>query len=87
MKDGASGRFNVGTGRGQSVMAVLRAVEEVTGKQVPYVIGPRREGDPAELVANSDRLQQTLGWRPEYTDIRKTVQTAWEYHCESHAKV
>ncbi len=87
MKDGESGRFNVGTGRGQSVMAVLRAVEEVTGKQVPYVIGPRREGDPAELVANSDRLQQTLGWRPEYTDIRKTVQTAWEYHCESHAKV
>lgn len=87
MKGGASGRYNVGTGRGQSVMEVVRAVEEVTGKRVPYVIGPRREGDPAELVANSDRLQHTLGWKPEYTDIRRTVQTAWDYYCESQAGV
>ncbi len=85
-KGGASGKFNVGTGTGQSVMEVLRAVEQVTGKKVPYEIGPRRDGDPPELVGNSDRLQSTLGWRPQYVDIRRTVETAWEFYL-SHAKV
>ena len=79
MAGGPSARFNVGTGSGRSVMQVLRAVEEVTGKKVPYTMGPRREGDPAELVANSDKLRSTLGWSPRYTDIREIVETAWEF--------
>ena len=79
MGGGPSARFNVGTGSGRSVMQVLRAVEEVTGKKVPYTMGPRREGDPAELVANSDKLRSTLGWSPRYTDIREIVETAWEF--------
>ena len=79
MNGGASGAFNVGTGSGHTVMEVLRAVEEVTGKKVPYTIGPRREGDPPVLVANSSRLQNTLGWKPVRSDIRQIVNDAWEF--------
>ncbi len=79
LKGGASDRFNVGTGQGKSVREVLDAVEAVTGKKVPHVIGPRRAGDPPALVANSDRLQQTLGWKPRYTDLKDIVRTAWDF--------
>lgn len=78
--DGApSGAFNVGTGAGHSVLEVLRTVEEVTGRKVPYVIGPRRAGDAPVLVANPDRLRDALGWRPRLTDLREIVATAWEF--------
>ena len=77
---GPSGKFNVGTGTGKSVREVMRAVEEVTGQKVPYVVGPRRAGDPPSLVANSDRLQQTFGWKPKYMRIEDIVRTAWEFH-------
>jgi UDP-glucose 4-epimerase len=76
---GPSNRFNVGTGSGHSVREVIAAVEEVTGKKVPQVVGPRREGDPPELVANSDKLQKKLGWKPRYTDLRDIVRTAWAF--------
>jgi UDP-glucose-4-epimerase GalE len=76
---GESDQFNVGTGTGHTVMEVVRAVEEVTGQKVPYVIGPRREGDPAALVAASDKLRQKLGWQPEYTDLRTIVSHAWNF--------
>jgi UDP-glucose-4-epimerase GalE len=76
---GASDQFNVGTGSGHTVMEVVRAVEEVTGQKVPYVIGPRREGDPPELVAASDKLRQKLGWEPQYADLRKIVADAWNF--------
>jgi|SRR5579871_741435 len=79
MNGGASDQFNVGTGTGHSVREVIRAVEEVTGKPVPYVIGKRREGDPPALVAASDKLRQRLGWRPEYTDLRTIVEHAWGF--------
>ena len=76
---GSSDAFNVGTGTGHSVLEVVRATEEVTGRKVPYEIGPRREGDPPELVANSEKLRSTLGWRPRYPDLRDMVQSAWEF--------
>ncbi len=76
---GATQAFNCGTGRGHSVMEVIRAVEEVTGHKVPFMTGPRREGDPAELVADSTKLRSTLGWSPRYTDLRETIRTAWEF--------
>jgi UDP-glucose-4-epimerase GalE len=82
MNGGASAKFNAGTGVGKSVREVMHAVEEVVGQKIPYTVGPRRSGDPAELVANSDKLQQTLGWAPKYTDIRDIVRTAWEFHRE-----
>jgi len=79
LNGGESQRFNVGTGSGYSVREVLSAVEEVTGKKVPFVMGPRREGDAPVLVANSDKLKSTLGWRPRYTDVRDIVRSAWEF--------
>ena len=85
MNSAASAKFNVGTGTGRSVLEVMRAVEEVTGAKVPYVMGPRRSGDPPILVANSDRLQKTLGWRPAYTDLREIVKTALAFHRQMQA--
>jgi len=76
---GSSDAFNVGTGTGYSVMQVLQAVEKVTGRKVPFRIGPRRAGDPAALVANSDKLQKILHWRPKYTVLADIVATAWQF--------
>jgi UDP-glucose-4-epimerase GalE len=76
---GKSDVFNVGTGAGQSVKEVLAAVERVTGKKVPYTIGPRREGDPPSLVADSHKLQNALGWRPERADLERIVADAWAF--------
>ena len=60
LKGGASNVFNVGTGSGSSVKEVLAAVEKVTGRKAPFVMGPRREGDPPSLVADSTKLQLSL---------------------------
>jgi len=79
LSGGASDQFNVGTGTGHSVMEMVRAVEEVTGRKVPFTIGPRREGDPAELVASSGKLRGKLGWAPRYTDLRSIVEHAWRF--------
>jgi UDP-glucose 4-epimerase len=79
MQGGASDQFNVGTGTGRTVMEVIRAVEEVTGQKVPYIIGPRREGDPPALVASSRKLQSKLGWSPQYEDLRTIVEHAWNF--------
>jgi UDP-glucose-4-epimerase GalE len=79
LKGGPSYKFNAGTGSGKSVREVMQAVEEVVGKKIPYTVGPRRAGDPPELVANSDKLQRTLGWKPKYLDLRDIVRTAWDF--------
>ena len=76
---GASDRFNAGTGSGHSVREVLQAVEAVTGQAVPHTVAPRREGDPPALVADSGKLQRTLGWRPRFTGLRGIVESAWEF--------
>lgn len=75
----ASDQFNVGTGSGHSVLEMIRAVQEATGRQVPYVIGARREGDPPALVANADKLRRVLGWEPRYKEMRDIISTAWEF--------
>jgi UDP-glucose 4-epimerase len=79
LKGGGSDAFNVGTGGGQSVREVLTAVEKVTGKKAPYTIGPRREGDPPSLVADSSKLQKTLGWRPKRANLEQIVRDAWQF--------
>lgn len=76
---GSSDAFNVGTGTGHSVMAVVRAAEEVTGKKAPLAIGARREGDPPSLVANSDKLRRKLGWQPRYPELSDMVASAWQF--------
>ena len=79
LNGGASQQFNVGTGTGHSVLEVMRAVEAVTGQKVPHSIGPRREGDPPALVAASDKLRNSLGWKPAYTDLETIVRHAWNF--------
>ncbi len=79
LNGGQSDVFNVGTGSGHSVKEVLAAVERVTGKKVPHTIGPRREGDPPVLVADSQRLQAALGWRPVRADLDRIVSDAWQF--------
>jgi UDP-glucose 4-epimerase len=79
MKGAPSNKFNVGTGSGFSVREVLQAVERVTGKKVPYQVGPRREGDPPALVADSTKLKTTLGWTPKYAELETIVQHAWNF--------
>ena len=76
---GASDSFNVGTGTGHTVMEVVRAVAKVANQTVPFRIGARRAGDAAVLVANSDKLQHTLGWKPRFPELADIVATAWEF--------
>jgi UDP-glucose-4-epimerase GalE len=79
LNGGQSDQFNVGTGSGSSVLEIIRTVEEVTGKPVPYVVGPRREGDPPALVAGSQKLRDRLGWSPHYADLRTIITHAWSF--------
>ena len=76
-------QFNVGTGTGNSVLEVLKAVEQVTGCKVPHTVGPRRPGDPPALVANPAKIRRVLGWEPRYTDISENVATAWNFVVKS----
>jgi UDP-glucose-4-epimerase GalE len=72
--------MNLGTGQGHSVMQVIRAVEEVTGKNVNYRIAGRRPGDPQALIAKADQAEGLLGWKPAFRDIQDTIATAWNWH-------
>lgn len=79
-RGGESQAFNLGTGTGHSVRAVIEAAERVTGQAVPVKLAPRREGDPAVLVAEPKRAREVLGWQPKYTEIDGIVATAWNWH-------
>jgi UDP-glucose 4-epimerase len=84
LEDGApSNAFNLGTGHPHSVKGVIEAVERVSGKKIPWTLGPRRAGDPAALFANPARVTSTLGWRPVVSDLESIVRTAWHWH-ETH---
>lgn len=79
---GVSQPINLGTGRGYSVREVVDSVGRVSGKQVPFEEGPRREGDPPALVANPARAAEILGWRAKYQELDDIVATAWEWHIQ-----
>jgi UDP-glucose 4-epimerase len=70
--------YNLGNGTGFSVQQVVDAVREVTGHPVPVVVGPRRAGDPARLVASSDRIRADLGWSPRHAELAGIVRDAWQ---------
>ena len=72
--------YNVGTGNGASVHEVVEAARKVTGHPIPAVLQPRRAGDPAILVASSDKLTRELKWKPRFFDIEKIIETAWDWH-------
>ena len=71
--------FNLGNGTGFSVRQVIDACREVTGHPIPAVVSQRRAGDPAILVASSDKARQVLGWKPQHTDLPGIVADAWEF--------
>lgn len=72
--------YNLGCGgAGYSVREVLDMTREVTGKEIPTKIGPRRAGDPAVLIASSDKIKRELGWRPTHQDLRVIIETAWRW--------
>ena len=77
---GKSGAYNLGTGRPHSVREVIDTVERVTGRPVPWTLGPRRPGDPAVLYAAADKAQRELGWTPRFADLEAIVRTAWDWH-------
>jgi UDP-glucose 4-epimerase len=79
-KPGAALFYNLGTGTPTSVREVLRAVENVTGKKVPFIEAPRRAGDPPALYADSSKAKAELGWKVKYGDIESIIATAWKWH-------
>ena len=72
--------YNIGNGHGFSVREIIEAVRRVTGKPVEVVEEPRRPGDPAVLIASSEKIMRELGWKPEHDSIDNIVASAWEWH-------
>ena len=79
LESDVTGAFNLGSGNGHSVRAIIDAVREVTGIDFPVVEDDRRPGDPARLVSDSTAARQVLGWKPEFDDVREIVRSAWEW--------
>jgi len=76
--DGATEALNLGNGEGYSVMQVIESVARAADRDVPYVLGSRRAGDPPVLVASSERAHDVLGWTPRHPDLDDIVRSAWE---------
>ena len=72
--------YNLGNGQGFTVKEVIETARAVTGQPIPAVVGPRRAGDPAVLVASSWRIRRELGWRPRFPELEAIVASAWEWH-------
>ncbi|WP_141265568.1 GDP-mannose 4,6-dehydratase [Moorella sp. E308F] len=77
---GPTAAYNLGSGRGYSVLEVIKAAEKVTGQKVPYRFSPRRPGDPAVLVASAEKAMAELGWRPRYTSLEEIIATDWMWY-------
>jgi len=80
LQPGMEYRYNLGTGKGYSVREVVRVAEETTGKSIPVKEGPRRQGDPPVLIADSEKVQRELHWQPRYPDLHSIIETAWRWH-------
>lgn len=78
-KHDQSQQFNLGNGDGYSVLEVITTAREVTGKEIPVLIGDRRVGDPARLIADATLAQQQLGWKPDYPDLADMIAHAWQW--------
>jgi UDP-glucose 4-epimerase len=72
--------YNLGNGLGFTVREVIDVARAVTGKSIPAVESPRRAGDPAVLVASSEKIKRELDWKPQYADLATIISTAWEWH-------
>ncbi len=79
-RGGESDIFNLGSGSGFSVKEMIAAAEKATGKAIAVEIGARRAGDPAQLIASSEKARTVLGWQPQFTDVEEVIGTAWRWH-------
>lgn len=76
----ATAEYNLGNGSGYTVLEVIRMAEAVTGRKIQAVSADRRPGDPAVLVASSEKIAKDLGWTPQYPELKTIVETAWNWH-------
>jgi UDP-glucose 4-epimerase len=77
--------YNIGNGQGFTVREVIDSVRRVTGKPIAVEECPRRDGDPAVLVAGSEKIKDELGWRPQFADLDTIIASAWEWHQKRYA--
>lgn len=80
LENNPCGKYNLGNGQGFTNLEVLKTVEKVTGIKVPYKFAARRTGDPAVLIASSERAKKELGWQPKYDSLEDIVLSAWKWH-------
>jgi UDP-glucose 4-epimerase len=72
--------YNLGNGQGFTVKEVIETAREITGHSIPAEIGARRPGDPAVLIASSDKIRRELDWKPQYPDVHDIIESAWKWH-------
>jgi UDP-glucose 4-epimerase len=77
--------YNIGNGQGFSVIEVIESVKRVTGRPIAVEECPRRAGDPAVLVASSEKIKAELGWKPKFAELDAIVASAWEWHQQRYA--
>lgn len=80
MNGGESTVYNLGNGKGFSVKEVVEVARKVTGKEIKAEVAPRRAGDPAVLVASSEKAKKELNWKPEFNSLETIIETAWNWH-------
>jgi UDP-glucose 4-epimerase len=77
--------FNLGTGKGVSVLEAIKAFEKVSGKKLNYKIAPRRKGDVEQIFSDSSKAEKILGWKPRYS-IEEMMQSAWKWELNKNSK-
>ena len=85
MNGADSQSYNLGNGNGFSVQEVIDTAEQVTGRKISVVNAPRRDGDPARLVADSRLARVRFGWQPQYADLATIIKHAWQWEMKSVA--
>jgi UDP-glucose 4-epimerase len=78
--DGGSRTYNLGNGRGFSIQELINVAREITGHPIPTKVVARRPGDPAILIASSEKIRRELGWQPQYPELRAILESAWKWH-------
>jgi UDP-glucose 4-epimerase len=85
LSDGGQLIYNLGNGSGFTVREVIETARRVTGHPIPAEVVPRRPGDPAVLIASSEKIERELGWTPRHTSLDTIVASAWEWHQRRYA--
>ena len=85
LDDGKEGFYNLGSEKGHSIFEIIQEAQKATGRKIKIKKCPRREGDPPVLIASSKKIKKELGWKPEYSDIKTIMESAWKWH-KTHPK-